>query len=245
MKHLVIGMGEVGIALVSVLQSGKKHNVGWKDLARQNIPFKGNPHVIHIAFPYNHKCDFENSVSAYEQKYKPKMVIVHSSVPVGTCDGNGWVHSPVRGVHPHLERGIRTFVKYFGGTHSVEASAIFKNMGIEVRAWARARDTEAGKLWDTTQYGMMIVINKLIRSWCDTNGVDYDKAYGEFNKSYNDGYASIGRTEVLRPHLNYMPGPIGGHCVIPNLSLLGKNQITDLINLINDQESLAISGEQQ
>ncbi len=82
--------------------------------------------------------------------------------------------------------------------------------------------SEALKLWDTTQYGWMIVLNKEIKKWCDENGLDFEVIYTEANKSYNEGYQKLGRPEVMRPYLKYMSGKVGGHCIVPNCRLLNS-----------------------
>lgn len=243
MRHIVIGMGEVGKSVFEVLKSCKEYKVGWHDLDACNVPFEERAHAMHVCIP--HSKTFESIVRSYIAVYHPSLVIVHSSVPIGTCDANQWVHSPIRGVHPNIAQGIRTFVKYFGGLRSEEAAEIFSVMDIKTVSVRHARDCEAAKLWDTTQYGMMIVLNKIVYDWCAANKVNPEFVYKEFNRSYNEGYRELGRPEVVRPYLKNMPGPIGGHCVMQNLPLLGENQITDMINLFNSQIELTISGEVQ
>ena len=38
-----------------------------------------------------------------------------------------------------------------------------------------------------------------------------------------------------RPILKEIPGPIGGHCVVPNLKILDSNRIVRFILDINDE----------
>lgn len=216
MKNLVIGLGEVGSAIRNILDcEGYDPMKGDFALGADNVT---GYEVLHICFPWSD--DFVSIVKKYQERWKPDMVIVHSSVPVGTCDPERWVHSPVRGVHPNLEEGIRTFVKYFGGERAAEAGVIFNVLGIPCIATERARNTEALKLLDTTQYGMMIKLQKEIHAWCVENNVDYLLAYEEANQTYNEGYMKLGRPEVVRPYLKNQKGKIGGHCVIPNAHLI-------------------------
>mgnify|MGYP001560668399 CR=1 FL=1 len=210
MTHLIVGYGEVGKALHTVL--GEAYTIDLK-----NGTWQGERvNVAHICIPYS------ETFGVVVRKYKASngLVIVHSSVPVGTCDKLGVVHSPIRGVHPQLEKGIRTFVKYFGGERAQDAAKIFANLGIKTKAFKDARTTEALKLWDTMQYGRLIMLEKEIYAWCKKHKVDFDAVYVQANKDYNEGYLQLGRPEVMRPHLKHMPGPIGGHCVLPNAKLL-------------------------
>jgi UDP-N-acetyl-D-mannosaminuronate dehydrogenase len=135
----------------------------------------------------------------------------------------GIVHSPIRGVHPNLAKGIKTFVKYFGGKDAKKAASIFSRLGIKTKVFKEAKTTEALKLWDTTQYGRLIMLEKEIHEWCKENKVDFKAVYTEANKDYNEGYTKLGRPEVVRPYLKHVEGPIGGHCVTPNAKLLGKS----------------------
>lgn len=212
MKHLTVGLGEVGTAINAI--------VGGPYVTRSRSTWDGNPvDVVHICIPFDDPNKFEETVEWYISM--SDLVIVHSSVPVGSCDDLGVVHSPIRGVHPNLEKGIRTFVKYFGGKRAREAALIFFDLGLKVRVFPEARTTEAIKLWDTTQYGKLIMMEKEIHKWCEENGVDFEDVYTRANQDYNEGYVQLGRPEVVRPWLTHMEGPIGGHCVLPNAKLLG------------------------
>ena len=217
MKHLIIGNGEVGKAIHAI--------IGGKALDRDD-KYDGTCGVMHVCFPYSDK--FKEIVVAYRLRYRPALIIVHSTVPVGTCKDLGVVHSPIRGVHPHLEEGIRTMVKYFGGQNAELAAKLFKEKGLEVKVIERADETEAGKLWSTTQYGVSIDLNKEIHKWCEDNNVDFETVYNDFNQTYNEGYLKLGRPEVARPILKYMDGNIGGHCVLPNCKILKSDSTKKL-----------------
>ena len=156
MKHVVIGAGEVGSAVAEVLESGYPGDVELRDLT--GFPRKVD--ALHVAFPWSPA--FAAAVRGYQQDYRPTVTIVHSTVPVGTCDALGVVHSPVTGRHPDLAASIRTFVKFFGGSQARYASSIFALLGIATEITDRAATTEAGKLWELTQYGLAIVVERQI-----------------------------------------------------------------------------------
>lgn len=209
--QLVIGTGEIGQAMLSILGC-----YGY-DKADAGEPLKTFK-VLHICFPFSE--EFVASVREYVFLFNADLVIVHSTVPLGTCDPEGWVHSPVRGVHPDLELGIRTFVKFFGGARAHDAAAIFREKGIKTYTTPDAKDTEALKLWDTTIYGWNILIEKAIRNYCDVHGLDFALVYTLANATYNEGYALLGKPQFSKYVLKDFPGPIGGHCILPNLELL-------------------------
>lgn len=213
MKHLVVGYGQIGKAIHKVL--GK---TAWVDVAKKHWDGE-KVDVAHICIPYTTGELFFNTVNTY--RHYAKLVITHSTTPIGTCDALGVVHSPIRGTHPYLEKGIRTFVKYFGGKQAYNASKIFSNLGIKTKTFKMARTTEAIKLLDTFQYGRLIMLEKEIHELCKENKVDFETVYVRANKDYNEGYTQLGKPEVVRPFLKHVDGPIGGHCVVQNAELLG------------------------
>jgi hypothetical protein len=233
MKHLVIGMGEVGKALHKVLRDRYEIVDTLDAQPVKDDRLKKTYDVIHICFPYNcvtYPCSSFVEVVRFYKEYllEPNgLCIIHSTVPLGTSDLCDAVHSPIRGRHPNLERGIRTFTKYFGGRRNNEACEIFSNCNISVVGVMDTRTTEALKLWDTAQYAWNVILEKEIHKWCEENKVDFDLVYTHANKTYNLGYTSYGQY-LCKYVLDHMPGPIGGHCLIENAKLI-DHWMTNLI----------------
>ncbi len=212
----IIGYGEVGKGIAKFYSSPRI-----KDLKRDD-GLEG-VEILHICFPWSNNV--VKTVKSEIEKIKPKLTIIHSTVPLGTTKKIGGlaVHSPIRGVHPYLYESIKIFVKYIGADDKKAGKLAQKHLdilGIKTKLFMPSATTEALKLWDTTQYGWMIILNKEIKKWCDKNNLDFNSIYTEANASYNEGYKKMGRFEVLRPFLKYIKGEIGGHCVIPNCHLL-------------------------
>lgn len=225
-KHCVIGLGEVGMALKEIFKADGE------DPHKKEFAEQKHYDFLHIAIPYSDY--FVKIVKDYQKKYTPKYTIIHSSVPIGTsqeCNAN---HSPIRGVHPNLKDGILTFKKFIGGADCFEIAKEFKHFRIETMCVRDSKQTEALKLIDTTQYGIQILINKQIYQWCKKNGLDYNLVYTLANETYNDGYMKLLRPEVVRPYLKYMEGKIGGHCVVENATLLNKFSPIGIAKLVLD-----------
>jgi hypothetical protein len=217
-QHVIIGAGEVGEALAAVL--GDAH---LRDIEPTG---PDTADVLHICFPCG--IGFVDHVRDYERAYGARLVIVHSTVPVGTCDPNGWVHSPVRGRHPNLVESLRLFVKFFGGARADQAAQQFKELGVPVQATELAATTEAGKLWELTQYGVQVAVEKAIHAYCSRAGLDFGLVYAGFARTYNRGYAYLGLEHLTRPVLEHMSGPVGGHCVLMGSELL-DHELGDLV----------------
>jgi hypothetical protein len=212
MKTLIIGKGEIGISLQKVLS--RCYDTYIKDLESLDI---NDIEVLHICFPYSKK--FIKQVIEYEKQYKPKYIVIHSTVPVGTCFKLKVFHSPVRGIHPHLEQSLLTFVKYLA-PYNKELTEYFEKAGITIKQVSDTKTTELLKLYCTTIYGINIVIQKEAMKECKKIGADFDIVYKDCNLTYNNGYEKLGFPKFKKYVLDYMEGGVGGHCVINNCKLL-------------------------
>lgn len=224
----ILGYGEIGHAIAKFYKNPKI-----KDLQRDDG--LENLDVLHVCLPWSDK--FVDIVKKEIKNSNAKLIIIHSTVAPGTTKkiGGTVVHSPVRGLHPHLYEGIKTFVKYIGTDNKkagMAAQKHLKSLGIKTRVFSPAATTELGKLLDTTYYGLAIAWHGEMKRLCDDFGVKFGEAVTDFNETYNTGYAKLGKYNVIRPVLK-APNPyIGGHCIIPNAKLLKKYMKSTAIELI-------------
>src|SRR5690348_12594538 len=101
---LVIGLGEVGKPLLSILsQSYEAVGIDIQDPAERIE----RANVMHICYPFEIR-DFVGETVRYIARYRPELTIINSTVAVGTTRkiavlaGADVVHSPVRGKHAHM-----------------------------------------------------------------------------------------------------------------------------------------------
>lgn len=217
----ILGYGEIGQAIAKFY----KHPL-IRDLDLNS--FEENLDILHVCLPY--LKDFQEIVTENIIEYKPKLVIIHSTIGLGSTlslykkFGNV-VHSPVRGVHPNLYEGIKTFVKYIGADNrkiGLKAAKHFEKLGIKnVKILDSSKASELGKLLDTTYYGICIAFHDYANKICTKQKLDFEDVMTDFNISYNEGYKKLGKSNVVRPVL-FPPknSKIGGHCVIPNAEIL-------------------------
>lgn len=226
--QLILGAGEVGRALAQVLDC---------DL-RDEEPKDGlldRYEILHIAYPWQIP-DFVSTTIAYEDKYRPDYVVVHSTVPVGMCASRGWIHSPVRGRHPDLAEGLLAFVKHFGGEGAEHVARQWtRDTDRAVKIHELAATTEAAKLFELAQYGMEIVMQKEIYEFCAENNLPFDEVYNDFGHSYNDGWKGLGQYHFIKPLLEHTPGPIGGHCVLPGARMLPDYNFQQYVTSAQDE----------
>lgn len=210
MKHLVIGLGQVGSGVQKVLEcDGHDPSKG--------VVAEGQYDVIHICYSYSDM--FVSDTLAYKEAFGAKYIVIHSTVPVGTSTKCGAVHSPIRGVHPYLEQSIRIFVKYFGGKDAGAMSDEFKKRGVKVFCVEKPETTELGKLLDTTCYGLNILIEKEMYRLAKKYDVPHDISYTHMNTTYNQGYIDVGMPQFSKYNIQHMDGKIGGHCIMQNAEL--------------------------
>jgi len=232
-KVLVVGAGEVGRSLYNVIKDSCEAEIVDKDQVSEM-----SPEIMHVCFPYSE--NFVQYVKEYVEKYKPIVTVINSTVPVGTTEslGKGFVHSPIRGKHPNLEGGIRTFTKEVGGDEPELCQMVanhFTLAGIPTMyRGLSAKNTEFAKIMCTTYYGWAIVFAKEMKKLCNEYGLDFEAVYTEWNKDYNAGYVALGMPQYFRPVLDDMPGKIGGHCVAQNCEL-ENNLLTRLVKEYNDK----------
>jgi len=175
--------------------------------------------ALHVCIPWGD--GFLGSVREAMKNHRG-LVLVHSTVPVGTTSQlETAVHCPIRGQHPKLVEGFRTFVAYAGGARAEEAKEVLLGMGAPaVVTTTDSRNTEALKLWDTTYYAWNVVFEKAVWAYCEKHGLDFGLVYEHANTTYKAGYEQLHMPGVGRPILAHVPGRIGGHCLIPNCELL-------------------------
>jgi len=173
-KVLVVGLGEVGLPIYQLLMECSKFRVYAFDIdeARMSsIGQKGVPgevDVMHICIPCFSQDEFVDVVVSYITRFKPKLVIINSSVPPRTGQkiqrqcGCLVAHSPVRGVHKnceHMKWELKRWTKYVGGVSAEAGEAACKHFemaGFKNKVLKSCVETELAKLFETTYRAWMI-----------------------------------------------------------------------------------------
>jgi UDP-N-acetyl-D-mannosaminuronate dehydrogenase len=142
MKIGILGYGEVGKAIAKFYESPKI-----KDLTRDDN-LRGVD-ILNVCVPWNK--DFVDLIKKEIRTIKPKLTIIHSTVAPGTTKkiGGMVVHSPIRGIHPNLYEGIKTFVKYVGADNKKAgklAEVHLTSLGLKIKVICPSISTELGKL---------------------------------------------------------------------------------------------------
>lgn len=227
---LVIGLGEVGRPLLTVLQ--RVHRVEGIDLPPQEVA--GWVDLLHVCYPGDID-DFVGVTAAYVRRYEPEVVVIHSTVPVGTTRAVQAsasvpaVHSPVRGKHARMDSELLHYTKFVGATDAEAAARVqraLEQAGMRTRRLASPEATELAKLTETTYLGLLVAFAQDVDRMAREAGVAYDEI-----ASFYDEIAYL-------PGTRFFPGIIGGHCVMPNIALLKRmhdSRLLDAIEWSNEQ----------
>ncbi len=216
MKHLVIGLGEVGKPLQQMLGAD-----GY-DLNGEALPW-GPYDVIHIAYPYGPK--FIHTVIEYRDMTRAGVTIIHSTVPIGTTkriaqQGGPVCHSPVFGRHDNMLENMKLYPKPVGGLLWLGDMGKYLP-GFKVLQYANSEETEALKLLDLAVFGAEIAFQRYATS------ILKGDQWNDWLRKIN----SLLPVSLRRPILDGA-GPIGGHCVVPGARLLAESHPSPLLQAI-------------
>lgn len=229
---IVLGLGEVGKALYDILHDhqptkvwgydphvhGELFPAGWVNIKRRpNENVEVALDIMHVCFPWQIE-DFVGQVQKYQERYRPEITVIHSTVPIGTTAKiKNAVHSPVMGRHDNMKFSIQNTKKWIGGPRAIDLVPYFRQFAIACKVTDSSEETEALKLLSLAKYGMSIAFAEFQQGLCDTYGFDYQGILdwdAEYNRVVIPGYQ---RPLVVPPR-----GPIGGHCVIPGAKILNE-----------------------
>jgi len=231
---LVLGYGEIGKAIYKLCSN---EYVYYKDLRASKLPETElhNIDILHVCIPYTNYKIFRDAIYDVAFDYSPELIIINSTVEIGTTDKlikdfrkenipAEIVYSPCRGVHPNLEKGLKTFIKYIAGNQiAVElAASHFDDIKVETKVMD-LRSLEAAKLYSTLYYGWNILFCKMLNKSCKQNNLNFEEVYTDWNKTYNKGQKDLKSEHNIRPILYPPKNGCGGHCINPNWDLLSKN----------------------
>jgi len=239
-KVMIVGLGEVGRTLYELLKKCSKFLVYGFDLdktkmnsiAQESIP--DDMDVIHFCIPCSSQDKFVNVVGGYVKRFKPKLLIINSTVPPGTTQkihsryGCHVAHSPVRGVHKNLEYmewELKRWTKYVGGVDAEAGEAACKHFemaGFETRVLKGCVETELAKLFETTYRAWMIACFQEMHRISKRFGADFDEVVDFLEDTH--------RVRLDRPI--HFPDVIAGHCLIPNTELLLESYDSEFLRLI-------------
>jgi UDP-N-acetyl-D-mannosaminuronate dehydrogenase len=223
-KSLVVGLGEVGRPLLEVL--ARVHPVEGIDLPPR--PVQGPIEMLHVCYP-GEVPDFVGVTARYAEQFKPQIIIIHSTVPLGTSRAVQQrvavpvVNSPVRGKHVKMAQELTHYVKFVGTADAAAGERVERYLraaGMRTQRLPSSEATELAKLTETTYFGLLIAFAQDVDRMARQAGVTYEDVVSFYDEI---GYL---------PRVRFFPGVIGGHCVMPNIKLLKQTFSSRLLDAI-------------
>lgn len=240
--HLVVGyLGEVGRALYKVIKKAGQ-SVNGRDITATEGWIEGKTFdFIHICIPDSD--DFKVIVSQYigEYQHADTITIIHSTVdPLTTSPISDYypriAYSPVRGLHPHLAKHLKTFPKFFSTTNEEIVTPImnmYKSIGITSVSKLEEPDSlEWAKPLNTLLYAYLITFSQEVIRLADHHGLNKETIF-DFIVTTGD--------RTLLPYAQ----KIGGHCLIKNAELLAKYTRFASFIISNDKIFGTIYGDEK
>ncbi|MCW4044461.1 MAG: GDP-mannose dehydrogenase [Candidatus Bathyarchaeota archaeon] len=239
---LVVGLGEIGRTLFELIRETNSFTVYGLDLDEAKMraadqdksKLPNEVDTMHICLPCKTQDKFAETVADYAKRFKPKLVIINSTVPPGTTKKTQRsctclvAHSPARGVHKsaeHMKWEMKRWTKYVGGANAEASEAArkhFEKMGLKVKTLKSCAETELAKLFETTYRAWMIACFQEMHRISRTFEADFDDVVDFLEDTH--------RVRLDRPIM--FPGFIGGHCLIPNTELLLQSYDSEFLRLI-------------
>lgn len=213
-RSLIVGNGEVGSSLARVL--GGVYEVEVKDVEEREIA--PGFAVMHVCLNYIAlgRERWLQLVREYVRLYRPDLVDVCSTVPPGLTAslGGSACHSTTRGLHPHLEAGLRAIPKHIGGKAAERLAAYYNRAGVKTVTHRRPDTTEVAHIAHLLDYGLQIASADMRNQLCRLTNTDYMESVVRYTDTHNSGFRALDMPSKVRMSLTPPNGKVGGHCVI-------------------------------
>ncbi len=242
---LIVGLGEIGHTLFVLYGEAKDRFEAYgfdldeakmRELSQSKDKIPSKVDTLQICLPCGSQEKFVEVTVGYVEEFKPKLIIINSTVPPGTTVKVALrckclvAHSPSRGVHKnpeHMVWEMKRWAKYVGGANAAGAKAAqahFLKLGLRVKVLKSCKETELAKLFETTYRAWMIACYQEMHRISRAFGADFNETVDFLEDTH--------RLRFDRPVM--FPGVIGGHCLIPNTELMLKAYDSEFLRLILD-----------
>jgi len=191
---------------------------------------------LNICIPFNE--NFISNVLDLFKKFEPEIIVIHSTISPNTTKclqekiPIPIIYSATRGVHKRMLSDLKKYTKFFSIYENAPRAKwaisnfkkLMKKSGIKSKQLSDPLTLELAKIVvDTSYYGWLINYAQISNMIAKKHGVNFDEMW-----SFSD---EIHKFLGNRPKM--FPGFIGGHCVIPNLSLIDEESFWQIDKINN------------
>ena len=240
-KDVVVGLGEIGLPILkllsrSVMVVGYDTNRRLMNQKKFDTCKNLDTGFLHVCIPFSKR--FLPDVKKLYKQFLPSCIVIHSTVSPYTTkrlQSNleiPLIYSATRGVHKRMLRDLCRYTKFFALEKdapkkkwaSTQFTQLMRKCGIKTKSMRDPLTLELAKIVvDTSYYGWLINYAQLSHIISMNHKIDFDEMW-----SFSD---EIHKFLGNRPKM--FPGFIGGHCVIPNLSLVNENSLWQIDKINN------------
>ncbi len=228
-----IGLGEIGKPLFEHLRRADPTARG---VDIDPVAISEPVSIMHVSYPFTPTSGFVETTVEYAKKYRPEVIVVNSTVVPGTTReiaaraGVPAVYSPVRGKHTKMAADLMKYRKFVAGEDAAATARVaahFEAAGFSTGTMSTPEALELAKLLETTYFGLLIAFAQEMDRFARQKGADYQEIPRFFEE-----------IDYLPPQV-FLPGYIGGHCVMPNIALLKtqfRSELLDAVVSSNDRK---------
>ncbi len=238
-SDLIVGVGEIGGGLRELFSECGRDAWGWDLEPDRCFGRPSEVEVMHICIPFT--STFVDDVQRYAQKWRPRGVVLHSTVQPGTTkllhegrQTSPVVYSPIRGVHTRMTFDLKRYIKFYSSyppnDDSLFRECFQEDCGLTIDRFSTPFALETAKiLIDSSYYGWLIAYGQLVDKLCMGHGLMYDELW-KFAEQIHEFLGN-------RPKTYVDPRGIGGHCVLQNLDLIEDllPEVKAIITTINEE----------
>jgi hypothetical protein len=240
-KNVVAGLGEIGKPILQLISKNDiciGFDINPKLMNKTKFHKYKNlkTSFLHICIPFDK--NFEKRVISLSRQFEPEILVVHGTVSPYTTKNLQKqmtipvIYSATRGVHRRMLKDLKKYTKFY----AIEKNApnvknasnkyvkLLKKCNITAKKMSEPITLELAKIVvDTTYYGWLINYAQLSNLVARKHKVDYDEMWSFADEIH----------KFLKNRPKMFPGFIGGHCVIPNLSLIDETDFYQIDKINN------------
>ncbi len=236
-KVVVVGLGEVGKPLLELVS--RHHDAIGVDISP--VERIEQVDILHVCYPFQIR-DFVGETVRYIEHFRPTLTIVNSTVAIGTTRAIAERTGACGGEQPRPWQA-RSHARRVSNLHQIrgrdqcrggeQAATHFESLGLKAKVLSSPEATELAKLTETTYFGLMIAWAQEVERYCDQSGEDYNEVVSFYEEI------------KFFPPVKYVPGVIGGHCVMQNIEILQKHDHSVILSAIQASNKMKIEREAQ
>jgi hypothetical protein len=225
-RMIVVGTGSVGAAIAKHIRKRYKDLVTW-DIKDETIPKDLKFDLMHLCIPFKSWELYLKAVQEILGYFDPTFVIVHSTLVCGIMSKLkvlhpriSWYYSPVRAQEKVMKTEFPQLNFFIAPQPSGLLAYYLAELRLKVVHFPDMESLVMGKLLEVVWFGMNLAFTQQAKLICQAQHLDFNVSYTEYTRLSRIGkdYREKELQYINRPI--FVPGYIGGKCVIQDVELM-------------------------